>query len=183
MGVHLLSPSLPLQGSFPPRNNFAATPLLHSICHLKSHICCTWETHEYRHNSKKGNVILWHVVWEEESGKHEPKWKRFSFHVVCSFLQLAYSTLWYSIMKTFAMTLGELNYEDTFIPSSKLHYAPAMNVLFLLFCLIMPIILMNMLVRKVRVILSTSSFEYGVHHVKYISFRHPGHFQNPRLTS
>ncbi|XP_031575301.1 transient receptor potential cation channel subfamily A member 1-like [Actinia tenebrosa] len=60
--------------------------------------------------------------------------------------KLAYSTLWYSIMKTFSMTLGELNYEDTFIPSSKLHYAPAMNILFLLFCLGMPIILMNMLI-------------------------------------
>lgn len=60
--------------------------------------------------------------------------------------QQSYSTLWYSIMKTFAMTLGELNYEDTFIPSDKLNYPTAMNVLFLLFCLGMPIILMNMLV-------------------------------------
>ncbi|XP_032219687.2 transient receptor potential cation channel subfamily A member 1 isoform X2 [Nematostella vectensis] len=57
-----------------------------------------------------------------------------------------FSTLWYSILKTFAMTLGELDMENNFIPSSKLNYAPAMNILFILFCLGMPIILMNMLI-------------------------------------
>ena len=49
-------------------------------------------------------------------------------------------------MKTFAMTLGELNYESDFIPDIKLHYPLASNVMFVFFSLAMPIILMNMLV-------------------------------------
>ena len=50
-------------------------------------------------------------------------------------------------MKTFAMTLGELDYENDFIiEKSKRHYSEAVNVVFVLFCLAMPIILMNMLV-------------------------------------
>ena len=45
------------------------------------------------------------------------------------------------------MTLGELEYENDFIlENSKRHYPEAVNVVFVLFCLAMPIILMNMLV-------------------------------------
>lgn len=57
-----------------------------------------------------------------------------------------FDTLEYAMMKTFTMTLGELNYESDFIPDIKLHYPLASNVLFVFFSLAMPIILMNMLV-------------------------------------
>ena len=52
-------------------------------------------------------------------------------------------------MKTFAMTLGELDYENDFIKASpKPHYPEAVNIVFVVFVLAMPIILMNMLVWK-----------------------------------
>ncbi|XP_027052782.1 transient receptor potential cation channel subfamily A member 1-like [Pocillopora damicornis] len=57
-----------------------------------------------------------------------------------------FDTLEYALMKTFAMTLGELNYESDFIPDIKLHYPLASNVMFVFFSLAMPIILMNMLI-------------------------------------
>ena len=45
------------------------------------------------------------------------------------------------------MTLGEFEYEETFIlPDTKLRYPVAANIVFVLFALAMPIILMNMLV-------------------------------------
>ena len=50
------------------------------------------------------------------------------------------------------MTLGELNYEPHFIPDIQLHYPLAANAVFVLFCLAMPIILMNMLVSKFLVV-------------------------------
>ena len=50
------------------------------------------------------------------------------------------------------MTLGELNYKDTFLGGDELPYAAAMNVLFIIFVLTMPIIMMNMLVRQAIVI-------------------------------
>jgi len=50
-------------------------------------------------------------------------------------------------MKTFAMTLGELDYENDFVlPKTKQHYPEAVNIVFVLFSLAMPIILMNMLI-------------------------------------
>ncbi|KAL9951616.1 hypothetical protein ACROYT_G044315 [Oculina patagonica] len=57
-----------------------------------------------------------------------------------------YATFPYSMMTIFVMTLGELNYADTFMPWDKLEYATLTNILFFLFVLGMPIILMNMLV-------------------------------------
>ena len=53
------------------------------------------------------------------------------------------------MMTIFVMTLGELNYADTFMPWGKLEYATLTNILFFLFVLGMPIILMNMLVRNI----------------------------------
>ncbi|XP_068676235.1 transient receptor potential cation channel subfamily A member 1-like isoform X4 [Montipora foliosa] len=53
----------------------------------------------------------------------------------------------FALMKTFAMTLGELDYENDFIKASpKPHYPEAVNIVFVLFVLAMPIILMNMLI-------------------------------------
>ena len=63
-----------------------------------------------------------------------------------SHYQETYSTFPYSMMTIFVMTLGELNYSDTFMPWGKLEYATLTNILFFLFVLGMPIILMNMLV-------------------------------------
>lgn len=50
------------------------------------------------------------------------------------------------MMTIFVMTLGELNYADLFMPWDKLEYAALTNILFFMFVLGMPIILMNMLV-------------------------------------
>ncbi|KAJ7328197.1 hypothetical protein OS493_025074 [Desmophyllum pertusum] len=50
------------------------------------------------------------------------------------------------MMTIFVMTLGELNYADMFMPWDKLEYASLTNILFVMFVLGMPIILMNMLV-------------------------------------
>lgn len=51
------------------------------------------------------------------------------------------------------MTLGELDYENDFIKASPgPPYPEAVNIVFVLFVLAMPIILMNMLVRKTRAI-------------------------------
>ncbi|KAJ7369490.1 hypothetical protein OS493_038613 [Desmophyllum pertusum] len=57
-----------------------------------------------------------------------------------------YSTFPYSMMTIFVMTLGELNYADIFMPWDKLEYASLTNILFVMFVLGMPIILMNMLI-------------------------------------
>ncbi len=54
------------------------------------------------------------------------------------------------MMTVFVMTLGELNYADTLMPWDKLEYAALTNILFFLFVLGMPIILMNMLVSNNR---------------------------------
>ena len=53
------------------------------------------------------------------------------------------------MMTIFVMTLGELNYADTFMPWDNLEYATLTNILFFLFVLGMPIILMNMLVSSI----------------------------------
>lgn len=50
------------------------------------------------------------------------------------------------MMTVFVMTLGEMSYEDRFMPWDSLEYATLANILFLMFVLGMPIILMNMLV-------------------------------------
>ena len=50
------------------------------------------------------------------------------------------------MMTVFVSTLGELNYAETFMPWDKLEYPALTNILFFLFVLGMPIILMNMLV-------------------------------------
>lgn len=49
-------------------------------------------------------------------------------------------------MTMFVMTLGELNYSDTFMPWNEYHYATSSNIFFILFVLGMPIIVMNLLV-------------------------------------
>ena len=60
--------------------------------------------------------------------------------------QQVFQTIQHSIMTMFVMTLGELNYADTFLPWEELQFPAAVNILFVLFVLGMPIILMNMLV-------------------------------------
>ena len=51
-------------------------------------------------------------------------------------------------MTMFVMTLGEMNYHDNFLPWDNLSFATLTNVLFIVLVLGMPIIMMNMLVRK-----------------------------------
>lgn len=55
------------------------------------------------------------------------------------------------MMTVFVMTLGELNYAEVFMPWDKLEYATLTNILFFMFVLGMPIIIMNMLVRTTSV--------------------------------
>ncbi|XP_068708472.1 transient receptor potential cation channel subfamily A member 1-like isoform X2 [Montipora foliosa] len=57
-----------------------------------------------------------------------------------------YASFPYSMMTIFVMTLGEMNYADVFMPWAKLEYAILSNILFVMFVLGMPIIIMNMLV-------------------------------------
>jgi len=52
------------------------------------------------------------------------------------------------MMTMFVMTLGEMNYHDNFLPWDNLSFATLTNVLFIVLVLGMPIIMMNMLVRK-----------------------------------
>ena len=70
------------------------------------------------------------------------------------------------------MTLGELDYENDFIiQKSMRHYSEAVNVVFVLFCLAMPIILMNMLVcyfLGYNIVIKL--FFAGVRAVSYFSF-------------
>lgn len=58
----------------------------------------------------------------------------------------SFSSFPYSMMTIFVMTLGELNYADVLMPWDKREYATLSNVLFIMFVLGMPIIIMNMLV-------------------------------------
>lgn len=52
------------------------------------------------------------------------------------------------MMTMFVMTLGEMNYHENFLPWENLAFATLTNILFIVLVLGMPIILMNMLVRK-----------------------------------
>lgn len=49
-------------------------------------------------------------------------------------------------MTMFVMTLGELNYHETFTPWENLSFSTLTNILFIVLVLGMPIIMMNMLV-------------------------------------
>ena len=52
------------------------------------------------------------------------------------------------MMTMFVMTLGEMNYHENFLPWDRLAFATLTNILFIVLVLGMPIIMMNMLVRK-----------------------------------
>ena len=56
-----------------------------------------------------------------------------------------------SMMAMFVMTLGELNYHDSFLPWEELRFSTLTNIMFILMVLGMPIIMMNMLVSIVAV--------------------------------
>ena len=68
-------------------------------------------------------------------------------------LQEVYQSLPYSMMTMFVMTLGELNYSDTFMPWTDYRFATSLNIFFVLFVLGMPIIVMNLLVSNQMVYL------------------------------
>lgn len=65
------------------------------------------------------------------------------------FLQQTYSTPLLSVMKTFAMMLGDINYHDAFLDpllSSELPYPFLSYTVLIIFTLLIPILLMNLLV-------------------------------------
>ena len=64
-----------------------------------------------------------------------------------SFPQEPFDQFGTSMMTMFVMTLGELNYHDTFTPWENLTFSTLTNILFVVLVLGMPIIMMNMLVR------------------------------------
>lgn len=69
----------------------------------------------------------------------------------CFFLQQTYSTPLLSVMKTFAMMLGDINYHDAFLDpllSSELPYPFLSYTVLIIFTLLIPILLMNLLVSK-----------------------------------
>ena len=88
------------------------------------------------------------------------------------FLSQEFNTFEFALLKTFAMTLGELDYENDFIKEQSMrHYSVAVNVVFVLFCLAMPIILMNMLVCYFLVYNTVIKlFLAGLRAVSYFSF-------------
>ncbi|XP_073259168.1 transient receptor potential cation channel subfamily A member 1-like [Porites lutea] len=69
-----------------------------------------------------------------------------AFYLLMDETQVSFATFPTSMMTVFVMTLGEMSYEDRFMPWDSLEYATLANILFLMFVLGMPIILMNMLV-------------------------------------
>ncbi|KAK3712750.1 hypothetical protein QZH41_013202, partial [Actinostola sp. cb2023] len=67
-----------------------------------------------------------------------------TFHIILD--KEPFTSLPNILMNMFIMTLGEMNYTDVFMPWDSLSYPTFVNVLMILFCLAMPIIMMNMLV-------------------------------------
>uniref|UniRef100_A0A8C0F9T4 Transient receptor potential cation channel subfamily A member 1 n=1 Tax=Bubo bubo TaxID=30461 RepID=A0A8C0F9T4_BUBBB len=68
--------------------------------------------------------------------------------------QQTYSTPLLSIMKTFAMMLGDINYHDAFLDpllSSELPYPFLSYTVLIIFTLLIPILLMNLLVSKLLI--------------------------------
>ena len=87
------------------------------------------------------------------------------------------------MMTMFVMTLGEMNYHDNFLPWDKLAFATLTNILFIVLVLGMPIIMMNMLVRKRTVhnyrILIKSSIDFfnaSFSFKQRLSFQYPEFF-------
>lgn len=68
------------------------------------------------------------------------------FLLLFLFFKELYISLPHWLLTIFVMTLGELNYADNFMPW-EFPFSTLVNVLFVIFVLAMPIILMNMLVR------------------------------------
>lgn len=69
-----------------------------------------------------------------------------SFYILMGNCRNSFGSLLKSLMKTFIMTLGELNFENTYMKDVDVE-VPVLNFgIFILFALVMPIILMNMLI-------------------------------------
>ena len=73
-------------------------------------------------------------------------WNSDLLEFIISFKE-TYISLPHWLLTVFVMTLGELNYADTFMPW-EYPFSSLVNFLFVIFVLSMPIILMNMLVRR-----------------------------------
>ena len=67
--------------------------------------------------------------------------------------QETFTSLPHWLLTIFVMTLGELNYSDNFMPWEQFAFSSLINVLFVIFVLAMPIILMNMLVSLLLLLL------------------------------
>lgn len=78
---------------------------------------------------------------------------------VCFFQQPEFSSISLALAQTFVMTVGELNYQSTFLNSyEEGHMAfPAVTYfVFVFFVLLMPILLMNLMVQQLTYIVNNS---------------------------
>ena len=91
--------------------------------------------------------------------------------ILVSIFQVPYESFKNSFLNNFAMTLGELNYKDTFIEGAAIPYPAAMNVLFIIFVLTMPIIMMNMLVRSTNNLPSLNSCYLAIEVLSKIQYK------------
>ena len=73
----------------------------------------------------------------------------------------------HAMMKTAVMMIGEFEYDSIFFgsTSAELHYKPLTLVFFLVFLIIMPIIIMNLLVTMKMIFLDVISYRM-VHKAK-----------------
>ncbi len=68
---------------------------------------------------------------------------------VCCFRQDEFSSISLALAQTFVMTVGELNYQSTFLnayENSRMAFPGVTYFIFVLFVLLMPILLMNLMV-------------------------------------
>lgn len=68
---------------------------------------------------------------------------------VCCFRQDEFSSISLALAQTFVMTVGELNYQSTFLnayENSRMAFPGVTYLIFVLFVLLMPILLMNLMV-------------------------------------
>lgn len=72
---------------------------------------------------------------------------------VCFFQQAEFSSISLALAQTFVMTVGELNYQSTFLEAfenGQMAFSGTTYLVFVLFVLLMPILLMNLMVGLAR---------------------------------
>ncbi|XP_042320382.1 LOW QUALITY PROTEIN: transient receptor potential cation channel subfamily A member 1 [Sceloporus undulatus] len=113
--------------------------------------------HEAIHNGRKDvvNAVILHKRWEESvtTFTHHSSTNKCAILEMVEYLpeclKEAYGTPYLSVMQTFAMMLGDINYHDAFLEpmlTNKLPYPLLSFVILIVFTLLIPILLMNLLI-------------------------------------